>query len=262
MREPADTGTTGGIPVLTPLWRALSHERHAGWVRPLASAVVPGTGQMLGHNERGALYLIAEALLLTRFIAFNNEGRRERERFQNLAFVVARGPFAPTRPDTTFEYFEQMGKFKESGPFDTDDGPAFVPPDDELTFNGSIWALAKQTFFADPDNPPDPDSPEFQRALAFYTGRAIGPNFQWSWRNAGLEQDLFRQTIRESDEAFRRSVQQLGLLLANHVLSAVDAFISHRLSAPDRPIQIHGYVVPRGPGSRRLELTVWLTAWF
>ena len=155
-----------------------------------------------------------------------------------------------------------MGKFKESGPFDTDDGPAFVPPANERTFNGSIWALAKQTFFADPDNPPDPDSPEFQRALAFYAGRAIGPNFQWSWRNAGLEQDLFRQTIRGSDEAFRRSAQQLGLLLANHVLSAVDAFISHRLSAPERPIQIHGYVVPRSPGSWRVELTVWLTAWF
>ena len=37
--------------------------------------------------------------------------------------------------------------------------------------------------------------------------------------------------IRRSDNAFRRAQNQVGLLLANHVLSAVDALISARMSA-------------------------------
>ncbi|HEX9727637.1 MAG TPA: hypothetical protein VGA37_03960 [Gemmatimonadales bacterium] len=236
------------VPFVTALWRTLSDPERGSYVRPLASAAIPGAGQLLGVQERGALYLIAEALLLTRFVAFNREGRRERDRFQDLALVVARGEFGPSARDTTFEYYEQMGKFIESGPFDTDPGADFVPPTDERTFNGSIWGLARRTFFADPDAPPPRGSPEFQRALAFYRARAVGSNYRWSWRNAGLEQDQFRQTIRQSDEAFRSATQQLGLLLANHVLSAVDAFISHRLAGPDRPVRVQTYLAAPGDG--------------
>jgi hypothetical protein len=226
---------SGNVPVITDLWRALRDPSRATWARPLASAIVPGTGQLLGGRERGALYLVAEAFLLTRSLALNAEGRRERDRYRELAMVVARAPFAPALNDTVFEYFEQMGRYVESGAFDTDPGPALVPPTDERTYNGQIWALARRTFFVDPNVTPAPDSPEYQRALAFYSSRAIGPNFQWSWRNAGLEQDLYRQTIRQSDRAFRHASQGLGLLLANHLLSAVDAAITERLARRGGP---------------------------
>jgi hypothetical protein len=224
--------------VVTDLWRTLRDPARAQWVRPLASAVIPGTGQLLGARERGALYLVAEAFLLTRVLSLSAEGRRERARYRELALVVARAAFAPSAGDTVFEYFEQMGRYVESGPFDTDPGPGISPPEDERTYNGQQWALARQTFFTDPDNPPPPEAPEYQRALAFYTSRAIGPNFQWSWRNAGLEQDLYRQTIRESDEAFREATRGLGLLLANHLLSAVDAAITERISRTGRPVEL------------------------
>ncbi len=230
--------TDAGRPGANEAWRVVQSAERAAWVRPLASALIPGTGQLLAGRERGALYLVAEAFFLTRFLARAAEGRRERERYRELALVVARGPFAPVIADTAFEYYEQMAKFVESGPFDTDPGPLVQPPSDERTYNGQIWALARRTFFVDPDAAPPPDSPEYQRALAFYRDRAIGPNFEWSWRNAGLEQDLFRQTIRQSDEAFRQASQELGLLLANHVLSAVDAFISERLSRSGRDITV------------------------
>jgi hypothetical protein len=221
---------SGNVPVVTDLWRALRDPARATWARPLASAVIPGTGQLLGGRERGALYLVVEAFLLTRSLALSAEGRRERDRYRELALVVARSQFTPTDRDTVFEYFEQMGRYVESGPFDTDPGPALVPPVDERTYNGQIWALARRTYFADPDLPPPTDAPEFQSALAFYSSRAIGPNYQWSWRNAGVEQDLYRQTIRESDEAFRQASQGLGLILANHLLSTVDAAITERLA--------------------------------
>lgn len=239
----------GGIPLVTPLWRTLSDSSRAGWVRPLSSAIIPGTGQLLGRSERGALYLIAEAFFVVRFVAFQDQARRERDRYRDLALDIARAPFGPSERDTTFEYFEQMGRFVESGAFDTDPGPALVPPDDPAAFNGRIWELARQTFFTDPDQPPPPGTPEYERALDFYRRRAIGPNFRWSWRDAGLEQDLFRQAIRESDRAFRLASQQLGLLLANHVLSAVDAFVSHRLSRLGRPVEVRTALwVPPGDG--------------
>lgn len=248
-----------GMPVVSRIWQALRSPDQAGWVRPLASAILPGTGQLLAGQERGAVYLVLDAALLVRFAGFQTEARREGNRYRDLAFVVARGAYAPQLRDTTFEYFEQMGRYVESGPFDTDPGPTLSPPTDESSYNGRIWRLARETYFTDPDQSPDPASEEYQRALAFYQSRAIGPNFQWSWRNAGLEQDLFRQTIRNSDEAFRAATRQLGLLLANHVLSAVDAFVSHRLTTGDRPMRVDAAVLG-APGRPLVGILQWNVA--
>jgi hypothetical protein len=217
----------------------LTSDASAAWVRPLASLLIPGTGQLLGGRPRGAVYLVAEALLITRALSLNAEGQREQDRYRELALVVARAAYAPAVEDTVFEYYEQMGRYVESGPFDTDPGPDLVPPTDERTYNGQIWLLARTTFFPNPSQPPPVDSPEYQRALQFYESRAIGPNFRWSWRNAGLEQDLYRQTIQASDAAFRAATTTLGLLLANHLLSAVDAFVTERLSRPRREVSLH-----------------------
>lgn len=229
--DTARTDTASGRGLLTD-------PAKAAWVRPIASLLVPGAGQLLGGRARGAVYLVAEALLITRTLSLDSEGRREQDRYRELAWVVARGQFQPVDQDTVFEYYEQVGRYVESGPFDTDPGPGFAPPTDTRTYNGQIWQLARTTYFPDPDNEPPPESAEYKRAMAFYQSRAIGPNFQWSWRNAGLEQDLYRQTIAASDEAFREATTTLGLLLANHLLSAVDAFVSERLSRPDRPVTI------------------------
>ncbi len=226
------------------------------WARPVASLLVPGSGQLLAGQDRGAVYLAAEAFLVSRFVSLTTEGRRERDRFRELALTVARRGADPTTRDTAFAYFEQLVEFVESGPFDTDSGPALVPPTDERTYNGSVWALARRTFFVDPDSLPDPESEAYTRALEFYREHAVGPNFEWSWRNAGLEQDLFRTSIRQSDEAFRRATQHLGLLLVNHLISAIDAFISYRLSTPHRRIGVRS-VLLTGPGARGLR---WLGA--
>jgi hypothetical protein len=241
-------GPRGPAAFAANVWRGLSDSSRAGWVRPLASLVAPGTGQLLAGDERGALYMVAEAFLLTRFVSQQREGDRSGSQFRDLAFQVARGPYSPTTRDTLFEYFEQMGRYIESGPFDRDPGPAFAPATDTLTYNGSIWELARRTFFANPDSTPSIDSEAYQRALEFYRRRAIGANFQWSWRNASLERDLFRQTIRNSDDAFRTAQQELGLLLANHLLSAIDAVVSRRLSRGGRRTEV-GSVIWWPPGA-------------
>ena len=201
------------------------------FVRPLASLLVPGTGQLLAHQDRGAVYLAAEVYLVSRFLQLDHEALAEARRFQDLAFDVARRSYVPMRRDTIFEYYEQMERFAESGSYDTDPGPAFVPEADSLTYNGAVWLLARRTFWEDPNVSPDPTSPPYWRALQFYQARAVGPNFLWSWRDHSLEHEVFRDYIKRSDTAFRRAQNQIGLLLANHVLSAVDALISARMSA-------------------------------
>jgi len=201
------------------------------FVRPLASLLLPGTGQLLAHQDRGAVYLAAEVYLVSRFLQLDHEAVAEAQRFQNLAFDVARRSFGPVRRDTIFEYYEQMERFAESGAYDKDPGPALVPESDSSTYNGSMWLLARRTYWEDPNVPPDPMSPQYLNALQFYQARAVGANFLWSWRNHSLEHEVFRDYIKRSDNAFRRAQNQIGLLLANHVLSAVDALISARLSA-------------------------------
>ncbi|MGH7672677.1 MAG: hypothetical protein ACREMC_07240 [Gemmatimonadales bacterium] len=224
-------------------------------VRPLASLLLPGAGQLLAGQDRGAAYLAAELYLVSRFLQLDRDANREAQRFRALAYDVARRPFSPTRRDTVFEYYEQMEHFAESGRYDTDPGPAFVPERDASTYNGAVWLLARQTFWEDPNTPPDPMSLEYWRALQFYQARAVGPDFLWSWRDHSLEHQVFRETIHRSDLAFRRAQNQVGLLLANHVLSTVDALISSQLTeATGRPAALRTTVAPAGVA--RVQLSI------
>lgn len=202
------------------------------WLPPVASLIVPGSGQLLKGRDRGVVYLAAEAFLLSRYLQLRHDGRRGAERYRDLAFAVARRGFTPERRDTSFEYFEQMERYTASGEFNRSPDPStLIPEDDPTTYNGNVWATAQRTFFPDPNNPPPPNSQDYLDALAFYRANAVTPGFRWSWRDASLEQQEYRATIRSSDDAFRSAQNQLGLLLANHLVSAIDALISSRLSA-------------------------------
>lgn len=222
----------GGVPFHPPARARLDTARPASiWVRPLASLLVPGSGQLLAGQDRGAVYIAAEVYLLSRYLQLDHYATQEARRYQDLAFDVARRTFQPTRRDTVFEYYEQMERFVESGAYDTDTGSAFMPELDTKTYNGSVWLLARRTFWEDPNVAPDPTSPQYWKALQFYQARAVSENFQWSWREHSLEHQVFRDYMRRSDNAFRRAQSQIGLLLANHLVSAIDALISARMTA-------------------------------
>jgi hypothetical protein len=199
------------------------------WYAPPLSALVPGLGQGLLRQQRGIVYLAAEGYLILRALGAQRDARRERDAYREIARTVARAGFGADRPDASWEYYERLQHVLESGAFNTTPGAALSPETDPATFNGSIWRLARETFWRDPDVAPDPTSGEYQRALAFYERRAVGESFRWSWRDAQLEQDLYRQTIDRSNDASRQARQMVGLLLANHALSLVDAYVSVRL---------------------------------
>lgn len=206
-----------------------SREVYARWWTPLASAALPGSGQLLLGQDRFVAYAAVEAYAWLRYAADLREGRRQRTAYRELADEVARAFFADEKPRGSFDYYERMEAFVESGVFDRFPGGALDPELDANTFNGSLWLLARRTYWSDPEVAPEPDDEAYQRAVEFYRSRAVRPEYRWSWRNAQLEQDVFRRTIDRSNDAFRRSVTDLGIVLANHVLSSVDAFVSVRL---------------------------------
>jgi hypothetical protein len=199
------------------------------WVRPLASLVIPGTGQLLGGQSRGVVYLATEVWLVARAVALSRDSRNERNYYRDLSYQVARRRFGTDGREGPFSYYEEMGKYVESGVFDEGPGPELVPQSDVSTYNGSLWRLARETFFENPDSVPAHTSAPYRAALDFYVQRAITGPFRWSWRDARLEQDVYRASIRASDEAYRAATNYLGAVLLNHLVSAVDAFIAVRL---------------------------------
>ena len=195
----------------------------------LASAIVPGSGQALLKQDRFVAYLAIEAYAWARYAADAREGRRARASYRELASEVARRQFGGARPVGDFDYYERMEKFAESGAYDLVPGGDLDPETDSTTANGAIWLLARQTFWTDPTTPPPMSSQEYSNAATFYRDRAVKPEFQWSWANARLEYAEYRRTIRRSNNAYRTSLQDLGLVIANHALSTVDAFVTVRL---------------------------------
>jgi hypothetical protein len=199
------------------------------WVAPGLSALVPGLGQGVLRQQRGVAYVAAEAYLILRALNAQRDARRARDAYRDIARTVARAPFGGERPPGPWSYYERLQFTLESGAFNRTPGNGFTPESDPATFNGAIWRLARETFWRDPEVAPDPASEEYRRALAFYQQRAASDDFRWSWRDAQIEQDLYRQTIDRSNEASRLARQMVGLLLANHALSLVDAYVSVRL---------------------------------
>ena len=199
------------------------------WVRPLASLVVPGTGQLLAGQPRGIVYLATEVWLLARAVALANDSRTQRRHYRALALGVARRSFGVVRPEGPFSYYEELAKYVESGAYDLDPGPVLAPETDTTTFNGAMWRLARETYLPSPDSVVAPASAPYIAAISFYSRRAVTEPYRWSWRDARLEQDLYRASIRAADAAYQAATNYLGAVLLNHLGSAVDALVAVRL---------------------------------
>jgi len=165
------------------------------------------------------------------------EGHRLQAAYRDLAWLVARRVSTGPRVDGSFEYYEAMTQFTASGAFDRDPTqPGVQPEEDPETHNGSVWALAGEIFFSDDsDLPPEVDSDQYNQALRYYLSRAITPNLAWNWSDNQLQQSEFADLIRSSDENLRRGTTMIGLILANHLLSAVDALVTGRLLQAEAP---------------------------
>jgi len=198
------------------------------WWAPVASAVVPGSGQFALRQQRSVAYVVAEAFLLVQYLAAQRDGNRERAAYRDLALNVARKAFAG-KALGTWDYYERLEQYLESGAYDRIPGGAVDPETDATTYNGARWQLARETYWRDPNSAPPTSSAEYQRALAFYERSAVTDAFRWSWRDAQLQQDVYIQTIRSANRSYQRAVNMLGVVAVNHLASLIDAYVSVRI---------------------------------
>lgn len=224
----------------------------------IASMLIPGSGQALQREPRWVPYLALEIWSWLRFRDRRADSRELTARYRDLAWQVARRVSVGERRDTVFEYYEALAQYGSSGAWDSapfEDG--LQPEQDTATFNGQVWFLARKLFFARGQDFP-PGSNEYLTALDYYRTFGIPPAYAWTWGGSSLEQHVFADLIEESDDAYRAGTRMLGLILANHVASAVDALITARLRtvAPANS-EFRSEVAPDGQGiSLRTQVRV------
>ncbi|MGW8266950.1 MAG: hypothetical protein ACWGSQ_11310 [Longimicrobiales bacterium] len=197
----------------------------------LLSAAIPGLGQKKLGQNRWVGYVAVELWAWIQYFGKRREGRALQKRYKDLAWFVARRVSVGPRVDGDFEYYEAMTQYGASGAYDTRPEELGVQPEeDPETFNGSVWALAREIFFLDdPGGPSDPGSDHYQKALRYYMSRAYEPPQAWNWTDNVLQQAEFSELIRLSDENLRRGTTMVGVIIANHLLSSVDALVTGRL---------------------------------
>ncbi len=199
----------------------------------VSSLAAPGLGQYRQGQRRWLAYAALEAAAVVAFLGARSDARDLRRDYRDFAWNAARhGLSAAPRTDGDFDYFERLSRWSASGRWDADPLRAGIQPEtDPTTWNGSVWALALEIFNVDAQAPEG--SPRRARALAYYHERGYGPPFLWAWSSAA-DRERYGNLIAASDDRFRDARLALGLLAANHIVSALDAFASARLAAlPD-----------------------------
>ena len=196
------------------------------------SLLVPGWGQKALGQRRALLYGAAEVALWALWFQRHHAGGDFRNQYRDLAWRTARGG-SGIRVDGPWAYYETLTKWRRSGAFDGDAGlPGVQPETDPSTFNGSQWALARQLFFRGGN--PQPGDGDYQAALAWYQVHAYGPDFLWDWTGYDGDEAEFSRLIDVSDARFRQATTALGAVLANHLLSGVDAYLTSRVPGATR----------------------------
>jgi len=194
----------------------------------IASALLPGTGQYMLDSDRWVPYAALEVWAWITYLGRRSDARELARDYRDLAWSVARRVSVGGRSDPSFDYFETMSHWESSGSLDSDPRQAGIQPEvDATTFNGDQWLLAKSLFFPGGFEFP-PGTQPYNRAMQYYLAHAIGPSFAWAWGDSHLEQQAYRELIRRSDEASRTATQLLGLIVVNHLVSAIDALVLAR----------------------------------
>lgn len=219
---------------------------------PLFSLVLPGAGQHVLGQRRKWVYLALELATWTVYFERRSAAAGARERYRDFAWKAGRLRNG-ARIDGDFAYYETMSRWERSGAFDLDPrAPGVQPELDASTYNGWIWSLASSLFL--PLGPGvSEEDPGYRTALAYYEQRAYGSALLWDWTIGpfGGQAEMAR-LIGESDRRFRQATSALGVLIANHLLSGADAFLSARTGVAGARARL----VPGAGGSVRLAVQV------
>jgi hypothetical protein len=195
-----------------------------------ASLILPGSGQLLLGQRRWVIYTAVEAIAWLVHLDKLRSGRRVRTEYRDLAWTVARSASPEPRRDGDWEYYERLEHWTASGRFDADPVRGGLQPESDVaTFNGSVWALATDIYLPAGGGE---GTPAYAEALAYYETRAYPTVMLWSWAGQQGSLERYRDLIDRSDEDLRTATVVLGAVVANHLFSAADAFVSSRLGRP------------------------------
>ena len=210
------------------------------------SLAVPGVGQhVLGQNRKW-VYAAMEVVGWVAFLERRSAGGAYRDRYRDFAWDEGRIQ-AGARIEGDFDYYETLSKWTTSGAFDADGGlPGVQPEMDPATYNGSIWALASQIFVPGGGAVPETD-PAYQSALGYYQQRAYGTEFLWDWSAVPGGREELGGLIEASDARFRQATTALGVVIANHLISAADAYLSGRGRGTPARLSVVPNARPGGP---------------
>lgn len=245
------TAATGASAQATSDGETLASRRVAA--NTLLSLALPGAGQLREGEGRGWGYLALEAAAWTVWIERRHRGGELRTRYRDLAWAEGRIRNGP-RVDGDFPYYEALSTWTRSGAFDADPSiPGVQPETDPATYNGSIWSLAQGLFL--PPGASNPENEARRRALEYYRERAYGETFLWDWSGRPEAQSRLSHLIEESDDRFRQATVVLGAVLANHLASAVDAYLTTSLDIDITSLHVRPVVLgPRRAWSIYLHI--------
>lgn len=217
-----------------------------GGIAFVASALLPGAGQFYLKTDRWVPFIAVETWAWVKYLQNRSRGRELEEAYKDLAWNVARRLTTSARRDSAFTYYEAIGQYDRSGQFDADVLTAGLQPEpDSTTFNGTQWRRARALFLR--GIPAIPGTTEYEQALAYYRAHAVPDGYTWTWGNSLLEQQEFQETISRSDAAFRAATRMMGVILANHMASAVDALVQARVKTlREHRIRIGSSLAPAG----------------
>lgn len=222
----------------------------------LASAVVPGTGQALGGRWLTAVgFAVVEAAAWWVYLDSRGDGNRLRGEYRDLAWSVARRGPEP-RVDGPFEYYERMAHWTRSGAFDADAGTPGVQPERASdAYNGAQWRLAANIYLEGDANA-SATAQGYASALDFYRQRAYPESLLWDWSGRDPDQIRFARLIEDSDNGFGRASVALGALVANHIVSAIEVYVIHRLAGERLEVDlIPGSAFARGGATLQMRLS-------
>ena len=220
----------------------------------LRSLLVPGLGQLALGNRRGWAYAGLELLGWLWYFDRRVKGTDLRREYRDYAWQKARLQSGP-RVDGDFDYYEVMSQWERSGHFDLDLGREGTQPElNPSYYNGLIWTRALGIFSVGQSS--GPGDPEYESAIRYYEQYAYGTGFLWSWTGTPGGRSTYADIIRKSDDRFRQARNAVGFVIANHLVSAADAFVSGRAG-----LDIETHVGP-GMGGSGVMLAARLgTSW-
>jgi len=201
------------------------------------SLALPGAGQHVLKERRQWAYLALEVAGWASYLNRRHAAIDLRRRYRDFAWENGRIQNGE-RVDGPFAYYEALSKWTQSGAFDSDGGaPGVQPETDPATYNGSVWNLATRIFF--PGGMPVPETdPAYRSALAYYQENAFGTALLWDWSGTPETQNEFAGLIHQSDHRFSQATTVLGVVIANHLISAADAYLSARGGAGGTRLRI------------------------